>query len=143
MAVPAATEGVATEGLHGGSDQTDRLRLQTLEPYRNRIANFLGDLGKFEFEVVNYMKEIGMEPLMTQGLSYRKALRLLGFTVHGNGRGSGKQLVTEAPQIAAPAPDVMAAPPRRRINPAAAAAALAAPPVRRRILGKQPASVRS
>ena len=84
------------------------------------------------------MKEIGMEPLMVQGLNYRKALRLLGFTVQGNARGSGKQLVTR-PAQAAPAadPDVVAAPKRRLIAPAAAAAALAAPSVRRRIVGKQ------
>ena len=126
--------------MGGGSDQTDRLRLQILEPYKARIANFLGDLGKFEFEVANYMKEIGMAQLMTSGLSYRKALTLLGFTVHGNARGSGKQLVTRHAQIAAP--EVMAAPRRRLIDPAAAVAALAAPPVRRRVVGKQPGSVR-
>ena len=79
LAVPSATEAVNTEGMHGGSDQTDRLRLQTLEPYKERISNFLGDLGKYEHEVAAYMKEIGMEPLMTQGLNYRKALRLLGL----------------------------------------------------------------
>ena len=79
-----------------------------------------------------------MEPLMVQGLNYRKALRLLGFTVQGNARGSGKQLVTK-PAHAAPAadPDVVAAPKRRLIDPAAAAAALAAPSARRRIVGKQ------
>ena len=87
------------------------------------------------------MKEIGMEHLMVHGLSYRTAMTLLGFTVHGNARGSGKQLVTRPAQIAAPA--VMAAPLRRRIDPAAAAAALAAPPVRKRIAGKQSGSVRS
>jgi hypothetical protein len=48
LAVPAATEAVNTEGMHGGSDQTDRLRLQTLEPYKERISNFLGDLGNVE-----------------------------------------------------------------------------------------------
>ena len=80
------------------------------------------------------MKEIGMAKLMTNGLSYRKAMTLLGFTVHGNARGSGKQLVTRPAQNApAPVADAMAAPPRRRIDPAAAAAALAAP---RRITGK-------
>ena len=79
LAVPSATEAVNTEGMHGGSDQTDRLRLQTLEPYKERISNFLGYLGKYEHEVAAYMKEIGMEPLMTQGLNYRKALRLLGL----------------------------------------------------------------
>ena len=86
------------------------------------------------------MKEIGMAKLMTNGLGYRKAMTLLGFTVHGNARGSGKQLVTKPAQIAAP--EVMAAPLRRRIDPVAAAAALAAPPVRRRVVGKQPGSVR-
>ena len=99
---------IDTEGMRGGSDQTDRLRLQIIEPYKQRISTYLGDLGKYDFEVANYMKEIGMEPLMVQGLSYRKALRLLGFTVHGNARGSGKQLVTR-PQ-AAPAAAPAAAP---------------------------------
>ena len=114
LAVPSTTEAVNTEGMHGGSEQTDRLRLQTIEPYKQRISDFLGNLGKFEFEVANYMKEIGMEPLMTQGLTYRKALRLLGFTVHGNARGSGKQLVTRTPQMpaAAAAAPVMGPPAR-------------------------------
>jgi len=153
LAVPSATEAVNTEGLHGGSEQTDRLRLQTLEPYKQRISDFLGDLGKYEHEVVAYMKEIDMEPLMTHGLNYRKALRLLGFTVHGNARGSGRQLVTRPGHVpAAPAAPVPAAPAPRRMSaamaasvgllgprpsPAAAAAAIAAP-VRRRIGGKQP-----
>ena len=86
------------------------------------------------------MKEIGMAQLMTSGLSYRKALTLLGFTVHGNARGSGKQLVTRPAQNVAPA--VVAAPHRRLVDPAAAVAALAAPPVRRRAVSKQPGSVR-
>ena len=133
QAVPTHSGAINTEGMNGGSDQTDRLRLQTLAPYKQRISDYLGNLGKFEFEVANYMKEIGMEPLMIQGLSYRNALRLLGFTVHGNARGSGKQLVTRGAQIAAP-PPVVAVPQRRRIDPAAAAAALATPP--RRITGK-------
>ena len=81
-----------------------------------------------------------MAQLMTSGLSYRRALTLLGFTVHGNARGSGKQLVTRPAQIAAP--EVVAAPHRRIIDPTAAVAALAAPPVRRRVVGKQPGGVR-
>ena len=144
LPVPGHTEAVSTAGMHGGSDQTDRLRLQTLEPYKDRISNFLGDEGKPEFEVANYMKEIGMDKLMVQGLNYRKALRLLGFEVHGNARGSGKQLVTRPPHPAAaapaaPAPRMSAAMaaslhllgpvPRPAVAPAAAAAALA---VRRR-----------
>ena len=139
LAVPSATEDVNTEGMHGGSDQTDRLRLQILEPYKDRISNFLGILGKFEFEVVNYMKQIGMEPLMKQGLSYRKSLRLLGFTVHGNARGSGKHLVTRDAQApAAPVPQAAPAPRSRPILPPAQAAAALAAPVRRRTMGKQP-----
>ena len=141
QAVPNNAVPVNTEGMGGGSEQTDRLRIQILEPYKARISNFLGDLGKFEYEVANYMKEIGMAQLMTSGLSYRKALTLLGFTVHGNARGSGKQLVTRPAQNVA-APAVMAAPRCRLIDPAAAVAALAAPPVRRRVVGKQPGSVR-
>ena len=137
LAVPGYTEAVSTSGMQGGSDQTDRLRLQTLEPYKDRISNFLGDEGKPEFEVANYMKEIGMDTLMVSGLTYMKALRLLGFTVHGNGRGSGKQLVTKTAALpaapAAPAPRMSAAMaaslPRAAVAPAAAAAALA---VRRR-----------
>ena len=142
--VPGGSGNIDTEGMRGGSDQTDRLRLQTIEPFKQRIATYLGDLGKYEHEVASYMKEIGMEPLMVQGLNYRKALRLLGFTVQGNARGSGKQLVTR-PAQAAPAadPDVVAAPKRRLIDPAAAAAALSAPSVRRRVVGKQPGGVRT
>ena len=139
LAVPiGSSEASNTEQMRGGNAIVERKQKATLEPYQARIANFLGDLGKYEHEVANYMKDIGMEPLMVQGISYRKALRLLGFTVHGNARGSGKQLVTR-PAQAAPAadPDVVAAPKRRLIAPAAAAAALAAPPVRRRVMGKQ------
>ena len=36
VAVPAAATGVAMGGVHGGSDQTDRLRLQILEPFKQR-----------------------------------------------------------------------------------------------------------
>jgi hypothetical protein len=86
------------------------------------------------------MKDIGMEPLMVQGLSYRKALRLLGLTVHGNARGSGKQLVTRPAQAAAPAPAApVVGPHRAPLSPAQAAANLIAP-VRRRIGSKQPGS---
>jgi len=137
LPVSAQSAEINTEGMRGGSEQTDRLRLQILEPYKQRISEFLGNLGKYEFEVAAYMKEIGMEPLMIQGLSYRKALRILGFTVHGNARGSGKQLVTRPQAPAAPAAPVPAAPAGPRRDPVAAAAALANP-VRRRITVKAP-----
>ncbi|NDD65574.1 MAG: transposase, partial [Acidobacteria bacterium] len=57
LAVPAHSGPINTEGMHGGSEQTDRLRSQILEPYKQRISDFVGDLGKFEIEVANYMKE--------------------------------------------------------------------------------------
>ena len=136
LPVKAGSSDINAGGANNAIAPADEKRKATLEPFKDRIATYLGDLGKYEHEVASYMKEIGMEPLMTQGLCYRKALRLLGFTVHGNARGSGKQLVTRPAQAAPAAPEVVAAPKRRLIDPAAAAAALAAPPVRRRIAGK-------
>ena len=62
----------------------DEKKKTALEPFKDRISNFLGNLGKFEFEVATYMKEIGMERLMVHGLSYRRAMQLLGFTGRGN-----------------------------------------------------------
>ena len=138
LPVKAGSSDINAQGANNAIAPADEKRKATLEPFKQRIATYLGDLGKYEHEVASYMKEIGMEPLMVQGLNYRKALRLLGFAVQGNARGSGKQLVTR-PAQAAPAadPDVVAAPKRRLIAPAAAAAALAAPSVRRRVMGKQ------
>jgi len=156
LAVPSGSAPAThTEQMRGGNAIVERKQTSTLDPFKERIATFLGDLGKFEHEVATYMKELGMEALMTHGLNYRKALRLLGFTVHGNGRGSGRQLVTRGDTPAAPAAPVPAAPAPRRMSaamaasvgllgrpsPAAAAAAIAAP-VRRRIAGKQPGTVR-
>ena len=138
LAVPSGSANAShTEEMRGGNAIMERKQAALLEPYKKRISEFLGDLGRYEHEVATYMKELGMEPLMTQGLSYRKALRILGFTVHGNARGSGKQLVTKPHSPTAPAAPVPAAPAGPRRDPVAAAAALAAP-VRRRITGKAP-----
>jgi hypothetical protein len=106
----------------------DEKKKAALEPFKAQVANFLGNQGKFEFEVANYMKEIGMARLMVHGLSYRRAMQLMGFTVHGNARGSGKQLVTKAGRNV---PGT-----RPLLMPVQAAAALAAP--RRRMGVKQP-----
>jgi hypothetical protein len=134
LAVPSGSANAThTDQMRGGNAIMERKQAAILEPYKQRISDFIGDLGKYEHEVATYMKELGMEHLMTQGLSYRKSLRILGFTVHGNARGSGKQLVTRPHSPAAPVP---AAPAGPRRDPVAAAAALAAP-VRRRITGKQ------
>ena len=134
LAVPSGSANAShTEQMRGGNAIMEREQAAILEPYKKIISDFLGDLGKFEHEVATYMKELGMEPLMTQGLSDRKSLRILGFAVHGNARGSGKQLVTMPHSPAAHVPAAAAGP---RRDPVAAAAALAAP-VRRRIAGKQ------
>ena len=93
--------------MHGGSERIDRVRLQSLEPYRRRIEEFVGQ-GKTENEVVRYMKSIGMDVLTNAGFNFRKMLVLLGFTV-GQGRGSSTALVQKVADAAAPAP-VVAAP---------------------------------
>jgi hypothetical protein len=101
--VPPESEAVDTVGMHGGSERIDRVRLQSLEPYRQQIEDFVGD-GKTENEVTRYMKTLGMATLMHAGFNFRKALVLLGYTV-GQGRGSSTALVTKAqPVQAAPAP---------------------------------------
>lgn len=143
LAVPSGSLPTTnTEQMRGGNAIMERKQVATLQPFKERISNFIGNLGKFEFEVSNYMKDLGMAPLMTHGVNYRKTLHLLGFTVHGSARGSGKQLVTRPSQADAPAAPVVGPPSvrinakRPRLTPAQAAAALAAP-VRSRIAGKQ------
>ena len=116
LPVPAGSTDINTGGTNKVVAPADEKKKTALEPFKERISNFLGNLGKFEFEVANYMKEIGMAPLMVHGLSYRRAMQFLGFTVHGNARGSGKQLVTRTPQMpataaAAPAMGPSARPP--------------------------------
>ena len=43
LAFPSSTGSVSTALMRGGSEQTDRLRLQAWEPYRQRIADFVGE----------------------------------------------------------------------------------------------------
>ena len=136
QAVSAGSVAVDTSGMSGGSERIDRVRLQALEPYRQRIDTFVGD-GKTENEVTRFMKSMGMATLMHAGFNYRKALVLLGYNV-GQGRGSSTALVTkmaDAAPVAAPRND----PPRRvtgkraPLTPAEAASNL-----RKRITSKQP-----
>lgn len=139
QAVSAESAAVDTSGMHGGSERIDRVRLQALEPYKQRIEEFVGD-GKTENEVTRYMKTLGMATLMHAGFNYRKALVLLGYNV-GQGRGSSTTLVTKVADAApAAAPVVPRNGPPRRVTgkraplmPAEAAANL-----RRRITGKRP-----
>jgi hypothetical protein len=82
----------------GGSERIDRVRLQSLEPYRKRIEDFVGQ-GKTENEVVRYMKSIGMTTLTNAGFNFRKMLVLLGYTV-GQGRGSSTAIVKKVADTA-------------------------------------------
>ena len=137
LAVSAESAAVDTTGMHGGSERIDRVRLQALEPYKQRIEEFVGD-GKSENEVTRYMKTLGMATLMHAGFNYRKALVLLGYNV-GQGRGSSTALVTKVADAAPAAALVPRNGPPRRVTgkrapmmPAEAAANL-----RRRITGKR------
>ena len=113
---------VSIEGLHGGSARIDRVRLQSLEPYRARIDAFVALGGKTENEVVRFMKELdGLEALTNAGFRFRNMLQLLGFST-GAGRGSSTHVVT---RLAQPLPA------------GASAAAPVAAPVRPRLVGKQ------
>ena len=138
LPVPAGSSAVETAGMHGGSERIDRVRLQSLEPYRGRIEDFVGQ-GKTENEVVRYMKSIGMDALTNAGFNFRKMLVLLGYTV-GQGRGSSTAIVQKVADAAPLAAAPERAGPLRRITgkrppltPAEAATNL-----RRRVTGKRP-----
>ena len=106
LPVPTGSTNVNTKSMHGGSERIDRVRLQSLEPYRKRIDDFIGE-GKTENQVVRYMKSIGMDALTNAGFNFRKMLVLLGYTV-GQGKGSSTALVQRAADAS-----VLAAPIRR------------------------------
>ena len=128
LAVRPESTAVSTEGLHGGSARIDRVRLESLEPYRARIEAFVAQGGKTENEVVRFMKDLdGLEALTNAGFRFRNMLQLLGFST-GTGRGSSTHIVTKLGAGASAAAPPLANPP----------AALAVPPARRRLVGKQP-----
>jgi Integrase core domain len=95
LAVPAATEAVNTGAISGGNEQIDKLRLASLQPYKASIVAFIGVGPKWIHEVSQHMKEIGAQPLMKNGLNYKKALTLLGFSVDDRG-----QVTIPAAQVA-------------------------------------------
>ena len=85
MAVHPESAPIDTTGMRGGSEQTNKLRLESIEPFRASIEKYV-DSGKWEFEVAAHMKTLGMTPLMKNGLNYRKTLVLLGLSVDAKGR---------------------------------------------------------
>jgi hypothetical protein len=81
LPVPAGSADAAdTEEMKGGSAQTDRLRLAALSPFKERLVEFVGS-GKWEYQMAEKMKALGMAELMKNGLNYRKSLLLLGFQI--------------------------------------------------------------
>jgi hypothetical protein len=86
QAVPSSSEAVRTQGLRGGSVLLQRKDSAALEPFKQRILDFVTPEGKWEFEVAGHMKSLGMESVMKRGLNFRKALLLLGFKVDSRGR---------------------------------------------------------
>ena len=97
LAVPVGSTATVAEDLRSGNPDLDNQRKEALEQYKASIAAFIGDNGKWEFEVSAHMKTLGMAAMMTRGLNYRKALLLLGFHVANN------TLVTKTPLAAAAA----------------------------------------
>ena len=139
LAVRPESTSVSIEGLHGGSARIDRVRLQSLEPYRARITAFVALGGKTENEVVRFMKELdGLEALTNAGFRFRNMLQLLGFST-GAGRGSSTHVVSKLQAAAAMAPAaVNPAGPDTRRRLIGKQAVPAAPAARRRLVGKQP-----
>ena len=134
LPVEKTSEVVNTEGMHGGSERINRVRLAKLEDFRARVEAFVGD-GKTENAVVRYMKSLGMDTLTNAGFNYRNMLTLLGFST-GSGRGSSAAMVTKLGNAPAIIP-VRDGPPRRvtgKRAPLIPAEAI----TRRRITGKQP-----
>ena len=132
LAVPSGSaEATRTEEMRGGSAQVDRKQHELVDPYKQRVLDFVGDGPKWIHEVAEHMKTLGMQPLMRNGLNYKKTLVLFGLHVSDRGEVT---VPKQPPQPNAAHSEALA---RRRLNaktPADAAAALAAP--RRRLIGK-------
>ena len=97
LAVPAASTATVSEDMRSGNPSLDNQRREALEPHRASIAAFIGDNGKWEFEVAAHIKSLGLAPMRTKDFSYRKAILLLGFKVASNSK------VTKAPATPAAA----------------------------------------
>ena len=96
LPVPAGSADAAnTEEMKGGSAQTDRLRLEALKPFKDRLVEYIGS-GKWMHEMAEKMKELGMTGLMKNGLNYKKSLVLLGFEIGDRGKVTYKKSPVES-----------------------------------------------
>jgi Integrase core domain len=82
LAVPAHSNVTSAASMQGGSHQTDRFRLRQLEPFANELDLFLQN-GRWLHEAAEHMKKLGVPS--GRGLTYKKALQLLGYDVAPNG----------------------------------------------------------
>ena len=78
-----------------GNEQTDGVRLAGLMPFKGRLVAFVGS-GKWIHVVAQEMKNLGMAPLLKNGLNFKISLRLLGFAIDAKGRVTSKKSPTES-----------------------------------------------
>jgi hypothetical protein len=89
--------------MHGGNALIERKNQDVLAPFRDRVRAHVGE-GKWIHEMAEYMKGIGMQPLLKGALNYKKALLSFGLHVDDKGR------VTDPDHVPAPAAVAPAAP---------------------------------
>ena len=82
LPVPAASAPADSAPLRTRETQRDKERLAKLEPFRQRIRDFIGN-GKWIHEVSRHMAGLG---IVLKGFNYKTALLLLGYNVEANGR---------------------------------------------------------
>jgi hypothetical protein len=128
-AVPAGSENVDLTGLGGGSAHTEGRWRQAIEIYKDRVLTFVGAEVKALNVVSEYMKSVGMSPLIHGGLTYKKAAELMGLHVTSTGYVSKEGLTpAEATAILRTVGHRVRKPDtRRKIHAAAAANAMTRP----------------
>jgi hypothetical protein len=83
LGVPSGSAAAThTTGMHGGSVLINRLNLETLAPFKDRILAFVG-AGRWIHEVADYMKSIHVP--LPRGVNFKRALVLLGLHVDEKG----------------------------------------------------------
>lgn len=85
QAVPTHSEAVNVAGLGKGSAQKDARERLALAPFKERILAHVGSGSTLQL-MAQYMKSIGTDEVLKQGLNYKKALQLFGLTVDERGR---------------------------------------------------------
>ena len=80
--VPAGSANAEhTDNMRGGSALIDRKQASLVEPYRERVVEFVGEGVKTLQAVATYMKSIGMDTILHGTLTNQKAIGLMGLHV--------------------------------------------------------------